>query len=165
MLLNVLAGDAGSPKKGALVTRHTILEQQNAITFLVAEDNAINQRLISRLLEKRGHSVVVVRNGLEVLQAMEKRSFDVVLMDGQMPEMDGFEAAKRIREAEKTTGKHVPIIALTAHAMPGDKERFLDCGMDGYVSKPIKLEELFTVIASVVPSIRSGAEANNLVLR
>jgi CheY-like chemotaxis protein len=148
VLLCVLAGEARSAKKGSLVTRHTVQEQQNAMSFLVAEDNDINQRLISRRLEKRGHSVMVARNGREALQVLEKRSFDVVLIDGQMPEMDGFEAAKRIRETEKTSGKHVPIIALTAHAMPGDKERFLACAMDGYVSKPIKLEELFSVIAN-----------------
>jgi two-component system sensor histidine kinase/response regulator len=91
------------------VTRHTVLEQQDSIWFLVAEDNAVNQRLISRILEKRGHRVVVAQ-----------RSFDVVLMAGQMPEMDGFEATKRIREAEKTSGIHLPIIALAAHAMQGD---------------------------------------------
>jgi two-component system, sensor histidine kinase and response regulator len=79
--------------------------------------------------------------------------------------MDGFEAAERIREAEKTSGKHVPIIALTAHAMPGDRERFLACGMDGYVSKPIKLEELFSVIANVIPNSRRGSGAKDLLLR
>lgn len=165
VLRRVLAGDPARPEKGPLVTRHTLREQQDSISFLVAEDNTVNQRLISRLLEKRGHTVVVAQNGLEVLQALQKRSFDVVLMDGQMPEMDGFEATKKIREAEKASGNHLPIIALTAPAMQGDKERFLACGMDGYVSKPIKLEELFAVITNVVPNIRPGAEPKDLVLR
>ncbi len=165
VLLRVPSGGATSPKKGALITRHTVLEQQNAISFLVAEDNAINQRLISRLLEKRGHTVVVAKNGREALEAVAKRSFDVVLVDGQMPEMDGFEATRRIREAEKSTGKHVAIIALTAHAMPGDKERFLASGMDGYVSKPIKLKELFVVIANVVKNFHRGPETTGLILR
>lgn len=164
VLLHVLAGgDPASSGKGSLVTRHTVLEQQESITFLVVEDNAVNQRLISRILEKRGHNVVVAQNGREALQALARQSFDVALMDGQMPEMDGFEATKQIREAEKASGNHLPIIALTAHAMQGDKERFLACGMDGYVSKPIKLEELFSVIANVVPNIHRGAK--DLVLR
>jgi two-component system sensor histidine kinase/response regulator len=165
VMLHVLAGDAASSRKSSLVTRNTVLEQQNSFIFLVAEHNAVNQRLISWLLEKRGHSLVVAQNKREVLQALEKRSFDVVPMDGQMPEMDGFEAAERIREAEKTSGKHVPIIALTAHAMLGDRERFLACGMDGYVSKPIKLEELFSVIANVIPNSRRGSGAKDLLLR
>jgi two-component system sensor histidine kinase/response regulator len=99
VLLHVLAGDPATPEKGALVMRHTVLEQQDSLAFLVAEDHAVNQRLISQLLEKRGHSVLVAQNGREALQALQKHSFDVVLMDGQMPEMDGFEAAKHIREA------------------------------------------------------------------
>jgi CheY-like chemotaxis protein len=119
----------------------------------VAEDNAVNQRLIARLLEKRGHSVVLAQNGREALEALDKQRFDIVLMDGQMPEMDGFEATRLIREKEKASGTHVPIIALTAHAMQGDKERCLACGMDGYVPKPIKLEDLFSVMENVLPGI------------
>jgi two-component system sensor histidine kinase/response regulator len=87
----------------------------------------VNQRLLSRLLEERGHTVVVAQNGEEALQALQKQSFEVVL-DGQMPEMDGFEVTKKIRGAEKASGNHVPIIALIAHAMQCDKERFLACG-------------------------------------
>jgi two-component system sensor histidine kinase/response regulator len=126
-LLHVLAGDRVKPGKGALVTRHTVLEQQHSISFPVAEDNTVNQRLLSRLLEERGHTVVVAQNGEEALQALQKQSFEVVL-DGQMPEMDGFEVTKKIRGAEKASGNHVPIIALIAHAMQCDKERFLACG-------------------------------------
>jgi two-component system, sensor histidine kinase and response regulator len=135
------------------VTRHTIREQEKLLSFLVAEDNVVNQRLIARLLEKRGHNVVLVQNGREVLETLAQRTFDIVLMDGQMPEMDGFEVTKLIRRKEKATGTHLPIIALTAHAMAGDKERCLAAGMDGYVSKPLKLEELFSVIEEAAPQL------------
>ena len=99
---------------------------------------------------------MIVQNGREAVEAAEKQTFDIVLMDGQMPELDGFEATKLIRENEKLSGHHVPIIALTAHAMQGDKERCLYCGMDGYVSKPLKVDELFSVIETVVPGITGG---------
>ena len=120
-----------TPGESARVTRHTVLEQQRSLCFLVAEDDAVNQRLITRLLEKRGHRVVLAQNGREAVQAFEKRHFDVVLMDEQMPEMDGFEATKLIRGKENATGTHLPIIALTALAMKGDEERCMTAGMDG----------------------------------
>jgi PAS domain S-box-containing protein len=150
VLLRVLAEGQVTHERRSLVTRHTIREQTKSLTFLVAEDNEVNQRLIARLLEKRGHIVVLAQNGREALGALEKQPFDIVLMDGQMPVMDGFEASKCIREKEKKSGAHLPIIALTALAMKGDKERCLASGMDGYVSKPIKLEELFSVIEKVL---------------
>jgi CheY-like chemotaxis protein len=146
----------------SVVTRHTLLDQARSLSFLVAEDNAVNQKLVVRLLEKRGHSVVLAVNGREALSALEKRSFNVVLMDGEMPEMDGFEATRRLREKEKFSGAHLPIIALTAHAMQGDKDRCLACGMDGYVSKPIKLEELFSVIDDVLRRVTRIPEAESL---
>jgi CheY-like chemotaxis protein len=127
----------------------------------VAEDNAVNQRLISRLLEKRGHRVVLAQNGREALEALEKQPFDIVLMDLQMPEMDGFEATQLIREKERASGAHLAIIALTAHAMKGDEERCLACGMDGYVTKPIKLEALFAVMENLAPGITSGSDAKD----
>jgi two-component system, sensor histidine kinase and response regulator len=153
VLLHVLARDPAKPEDRVLVTRHALQEQRQSLSFLVAEDNAVNQRLIARLLEKRGHSVMLVQNGREALEALEKQPFDIVLMDVQMPEMDGFEATQLIREKEKTSGTHLAIIALTAHAMKGDEERCLACGMDGYVTKPIKLEELFSVVEKVAPDI------------
>src|SRR5207253_2280879 len=104
----------------------------------LAEDNVVNRTLAVRLLEKYGHSVAVAGNGKEALAALEHGPFDLVLMDVQMPEMGGFEATGRIRAAERDTGRHVPIIALTAHAMKGDRERCLAAGMDGYVSKPLQ---------------------------
>jgi CheY-like chemotaxis protein len=134
-----------------------VLEQQRSLCFLVAEDDDVNQRLITRLLEKRGHSVVVAHNGREAVEAFERQFFDFILMDGQMPEMDGFAATKFIREKEKASGAHLPIIALTALAMKGDEERCLACGMDGYVSKPLRIEELFSVIEKVVPGITRGS--------
>ena len=125
----------------------------------MAEDNAVNQKLIGRLLEKRGHTVVLAQNGREALEILQRQHFDIVLMDAQMPEMDGFEATKRIRERETVGGAHQPIIALTAHAMQRDEQRCLVAGMDGYVTKPIKLEDLFSVIEKVVPGVNRRSDA------
>ena len=124
--------------------------------ILLAEDNVVNQRLTVRVLEKRGHSVVVANNGCEALAALQRERFDVVLMDVQMPEMDGFAATQAIREAEKATGVHQPIIALTAYAMKGDEERCLRAGMDAYVSKPIQTQALLEVIARLVAPPEPG---------
>jgi two-component system sensor histidine kinase/response regulator len=165
VLLRVLARDPTKPEITALVTRQTLEEHRQSLCFLVAEDNAVNQRLIARLLEKRGHRVVLVQNGREALEALEKQPFDFVLMDVQMPEMDGFEATQRIREKEKASGAHLAIIALTAHAMKGDEERCLACGMDGYVTKPIKLEELFSVMENVAPGIARRSYARDRPLQ
>ena len=162
VLLQVLAGDPAKPKDRDLLTHRSLQEQRHALSFLVAEDNAVNQLLIARLLEKRGHRVALAQNGRKALEVLEKQPFDIVLMDAQMPEMDGFEATRRIREKEKQTGIHLPIIALTAHAMRGDKERCLACGMDGYVAKPIKLDELFSVIESVLADIERQREIQSL---
>ncbi len=153
VLLHVLLGVPVGPDKRPLVTRHSLLEQQRVLSFLVAEDNLVNQRLIARLLEKKSHRVLVVPNGRVAVEALRKQAFDLVLMDGQMPEMDGFEATKLIREREKLTGGHVPIIALTALAMQDDEQRCLSAGMDGYVTKPIQVEELFAAIEAVAPGI------------
>ncbi len=112
------------------------------LKILLAEDNAVNQRLATRLLEKEGHAVAVVGNGREAVEAWGQNAFDLVLMDVSMPEMDGLEAARTIREKERTAGGHVPIIAMTAHAMKGDRERCLEAGMDDYVPKPIQAREL-----------------------
>jgi CheY-like chemotaxis protein len=122
------------------------------LRILLAEDNAVNQKLAIRLLEKRGHTVVVAGHGKEALAALERERFDAVLMDVQMPEMDGFEATAAIRARERSTGERVPIVAMTAHAMKGDRERCLAMGMDGYVSKPLQSRELFDVVESLVPA-------------
>jgi PAS domain S-box-containing protein len=136
-----------------LITRYSIANDQNAavcLRILVAEDNAVNQKLVARLLEKRGHCVKVVANGLEALDALELGTYDLVLMDMQMPEMDGFEATVEVRKREKQTGLHTPIVALTAHAMKGDRERCLAAGMDGYLSKPIRAQELNELLDNYV---------------
>jgi two-component system sensor histidine kinase/response regulator len=137
-------------KKPPLVTRHTLREANNRTRILLAEDNAVNQTLAVRLLEKRGYVVSVAGDGRAALTALEKNSFDLVLMDIQMPGMDGFEATSAIREKEKATGMHIPIIAMTAHALKGDQERCIAAGMDGYVSKPIRTSELFSAIESLL---------------
>lgn len=116
------------------------------LRILVAEDNHINRKLIYNFLLKQGYSVTVVNNGEEVLIEMEKLSFDLILMDVQMPEMDGYHAALAIREKEGTSGSHVPIIAMTAYAMAGDREKCLQAGMDDYISKPVNFDELNKII-------------------
>ena len=107
----------------------------------------MNQTLAMRILEKLGHKVQVVNNGKEAMEQTHAEDFDLVLMDVQMPEMDGLEATMAIRASEANTGKHVPIVAMTAHAMKGDRERCLSSGMDGYLSKPIRIEELKSAIS------------------
>ena len=138
------------PKPVPLVTRHTLRETQNQSRILLAEDNAVNQTLALRLLEKRGYVVCVAGDGRAAITALEKDSFDLVLMDIQMPGMDGFEATSAIREKEKRTGGHIPIIAMTAHALKGDRERCVAAGMDGYISKPIRTSELFSAIEGLL---------------
>jgi two-component system, sensor histidine kinase and response regulator len=116
--------------------------------ILLAEDNAVNQRLAMRILEKAGHTVVLANNGREALAALQTQAFDLILMDVQMPEMDGFEATRAIRKSEAGRNTHIPIVAMTAHAMTGDRERCLSAGMDDYISKPIRAAELLSLIES-----------------
>ncbi len=124
--------------------------------ILLAEDNAINQRLATCLLERHGHRVVIASNGREAVTALAAQQFDLVLMDIQMPEMDGLEATACIRAQERTTGTHIPIVAVTASTTLGDRERCLAAGMDAYVSKPIKSGELFKAIAEMAPTHSSS---------
>jgi CheY-like chemotaxis protein len=118
-----------------------------SLRVLVVEDNSVNQLLLVRLLEKRGHDVQVVVNGLEALQALKKETFDLVLMDVQMPEMGGMEATVAIRQNEKSSRLHTPIIALTASTTKGDRDKCLASGMDGYLTKPIRTMELDALLA------------------
>jgi PAS domain S-box-containing protein len=153
----------------ALVTRHTLREARRRLRILLAEDNAINRELVARLLQKYGHTVMAVTTGREAVDLLDKDAAycDVVLMDVEMPDMDGFQATAIIREKEKISGKHIPIIALTAYAMKGDRERCLAAGMDGYVPKPIRHQDLFETIQSLVLDVpeysgrlpNGGAEA------
>ena len=147
-----------------LVTRHTLVEHNlgSKIKILLAEDNAVNQTLAVRLLEKRGYFVTVVADGQSAVNKFENGQFDLVLMDIQMPGMDGFQATATIRDREKLTGRHIPIVAMTAHALKDDQEKCLAAGMDGYVSKPIRTAELFSVIQSLLKAQRLVA-ANDTV--
>jgi CheY-like chemotaxis protein len=133
------------------------------LRILLAEDNRFNQQLAVRLLEKQGHVVTVAENGREALAALYppdsppgeggSRRFDVVLMDVQMPELDGLRATEAIRERERVAGGHLPVLAMTAYALKGDRERCLEAGMDGYISKPIRPMELLEALRAVVPAL------------
>lgn len=120
-------------------------ETPAALRILVAEDNPVNQVVLRRLLERQHHSVTLAANGREALEAFERQTFDLILMDIQMPEMDGLQASVEIRRREQGDA-HIPIMALTAHAMSGDRERCLSSGMDGYVTKPIRMADLASEI-------------------
>ena len=128
-----------------------------ALRILLAEDNAINRRLTLRLLEKRGHVVVAATDGVEALEALDRDSFDLVLMDVQMPRMDGFQVTGMVREREKLTGVHLPIFAMTAHVLKGDEERCLNAGMDGYIPKPVSPKALIEVVEGVSMPLSSAA--------
>jgi two-component system sensor histidine kinase/response regulator len=147
-------------EKVPLITRHTIRESCRHLRILLAEDNIINQKVAVNILEKNGHKVSVANNGQEVLRALKKDCFDLVLMDVQMPKMHGLEATACIREKETKTGFHIPIIAMTAHAMKGDRERCLDAGMDDYIAKPLKAEELMKKIDHVLTRIKTLNKKN-----
>jgi signal transduction histidine kinase/DNA-binding response OmpR family regulator len=131
------------------ITVTPAVAQARSLHILLAEDNRTNQTVATRMLQKMGHTTVVAGNGKEVLLLMTSHRFDLVLMDVQMPEMDGLTATRRIRESERETQLHVPIVAMTAHAMKGDRERCIEAGMDGYVSKPINSKEVAEAIASI----------------
>jgi hypothetical protein len=140
-----------------------VAEHRHALRILLAEDNPVNQRLAIRLLEKHGHAVTAVGNGIEAVKIFSERSFDVILMDIHMPEMDGIETTLHIRLLETKTGTHVPIIAMTASAMKEDREACLAAGMDGYISKPVSREELLGTLARLVDASKTE-QAKNLVL-
>ena len=144
----VAAQVAGAPPVAAdnVANGARPVQSSRKLNILVAEDNLTNQQLLRRILEKRGHSVVVAEDGREALAVLSRSDFDLVLMDLQMPEMDGFQATAAIRERERSTGRRQNIVALTAHAMKGDEERCMAAGMDGYLSKPIQLNRLSEVL-------------------
>jgi two-component system sensor histidine kinase/response regulator len=132
-----------------LVTRHSLKDTRRHLEVLLVEDNAVNQLVVLRLLEKHGHAVTVASNGKKALAALEERSYDLVLMDVQMPEMNGWEATQAIREKERRTGLHIPIVAMTAHAMKGDEEKCLAAGMDSYLTKPIRSQNLLLILDEI----------------
>ena len=147
-ILSALSLHASEPNQTQDKTQEVLpqSDRRQGMKVLLAEDNAVNRTLATRLLQKHGHTVVVVENGREALEALERETVDLVLMDVQMPEMDGLEATAAIREKEKKTGHHLPIIALTAHAMKGDREKCLAAGTDDYLTKPIRTADLFAVV-------------------
>jgi two-component system sensor histidine kinase/response regulator len=148
--------------ENTIVTGTSLLEErapERALHILVAEDNMVNQKLARRLLEKRGHRVVLAGNGREALKAMDTAAFDLILMDVQMPDMDGLQATEELRRREKLTGAHCPVVAMTALAMKGDKERCIAAGMDGYLSKPIRPQELDAVLDSYSSTQQISAPA------
>jgi CheY-like chemotaxis protein/HPt (histidine-containing phosphotransfer) domain-containing protein len=151
----------------ALVTRHSLRESRsssqvsvNKYRILLAEDNPINQKVARLMLEEMGHVIDAAANGKEALARLRRKSFDLILMDVQMPEIDGFETTSIIRAEEKRTGKHIPIIAMTANALKGDEELCLKKGMDGYVSKPVR----FDLLASAIDNIMRGRLVENAPL-
>jgi PAS domain S-box-containing protein len=147
----VLTGPAaGGADEGGVVTRHTIAESRRHLHILVAEDNPVNQEVVAAMLRKRGHRIDVVANGRAAVEAAARTRYDVVLMDIQMPEMDGFEATHAIRATP--SGQDLPIIALTAHALSGERERCLSHGMTDYLTKPLRGHELFAAVEGWAPS-------------
>ncbi|MBF0495687.1 MAG: PAS domain S-box protein [Deltaproteobacteria bacterium] len=164
-LLSAITRVMGSPKnpdqRPQLVTRYALRSDVRPLHLLLVEDNPVNLKLASHILKKQGHTLATAGTGIEALEALENNRFDLILMDVQMPEMDGLEATRAIREKEKQIGGHIPIVAMTAYAMKGDRERCFEAGMDGYVSKPINPQELFRTIDSFSPR---SPQACNVVL-
>jgi PAS domain S-box-containing protein len=142
-----------------LSTHRSLRTQKRNLHILLAEDNPINQKVAQRVLEKWGHTVRTASDGREALNLLESQLFDVVLMDVEMPELDGLQATAALREREQGTGRHVPIVAMTAHAMKGDRERCLAAGMDGYVSKPFRADDLHDILENVVTQDSPDAAA------
>lgn len=151
-ILNTVGIAPEEKKDMPLVTRHSI-NRSHTLNILLVEDNRINQMMAHRILEKNQHNVFIANDGLEALDALEKQAFDLTLMDIQMPKMDGMQATAAIRENEKKQGKRMPIIAMTAHAMKGDREMCLNAGMDDYITKPIKVDELLRKIERLVSAV------------
>jgi two-component system, sensor histidine kinase and response regulator len=145
-LLLALGAATVKSQPSALITEYSLRQGRTHLRILLAEDNAVNQMLAVRILRRRSHQVAVAANGREALDLFQKEPYDLVLMDVQMPELDGHEATALIRAKEQATGTHIPIVAMTANAMKGDEERCLACGMDAYIPKPIRADRLFEIV-------------------
>ena len=148
-ICRILGNEPEEKTLAPLITRHALRELKGRSRVLLADDNAINRTLAIRLLERRGFSVSVACDGPATLQALDRENFDFILMNVEMPELDGFQVTAAIREKEKLTGGHIPVIAMTAHVQQGDRDRCLAAGMDGYVSKPIRTSELMAAIENL----------------
>jgi PAS domain S-box-containing protein len=160
IILNILGIDKAGADRMAKAQRKAIRTPSRTLNVLAAEDTPFNQKFIQRLLDRWNHRVTLVGNGMDALEALKKQSFDVVLMDVQMPKLNGLETTQAIRIEEQQTKRHIPIIAMTAHAIKGDRERCLEAGMDAYVSKPIDADKLFDTIEKLTqdPEIKKTAE-------
>ncbi len=161
-------GAATENRQEALITERTLEHRRDtvcALNILLAEDNDVNQKLATRLLEKRGHQVTVAGNGLQALNALGQARYDLVLMDVQMPEMDGIEATAALRAREEGTGQHLPVIAMTALVMQGDRERCLAAGMDGYLTKPIRPRSLDEVLDQYTAQKRQGGSVHEQAVK
>lgn len=147
----------------ALVTMETLAERraQNRYRILVAEDNLTNQKVVAKILEKRGYRVDVVANGKEAVRALELAPYDLILIDCQMPVLDGYAATRKIRESEKDGRPRTPIVALTAHAMAGEREKCLAAGMDDYLSKPVRAEELSELLSKLLLGCEPRARSSS----
>jgi signal transduction histidine kinase/PleD family two-component response regulator/HPt (histidine-containing phosphotransfer) domain-containing protein len=156
-ILTVLGRPSGQDQPSTLVTRHSLRENRQCRRILLAEDSQVNQNLLGRLLENQGQSVVVARNSREVLAALEREPFDLMLMDVEMPEMDGLQTASAIRQKERPSDRRLPIIALTARATQEDQDRCLEAGMDGCLSKPVRADELLAVVEGMLLATASPA--------
>jgi two-component system, sensor histidine kinase and response regulator len=166
-MVSALLHKPAERERSALVTRHSLREMRRTGRILLVEDNRVNQLVATRMLEKRGYTIVVANDGREALAILETAAFagfGCVLMDVQMPEMDGFECTAHIRELEQRTGSHLAIVAMTAHAMEGDEARCLAAGMDGYLSKPIEPDELFDLLDRHVSASRNPNPESTLSL-
>ena len=152
-------------RPGTLITRHSLREMRRGLKVLLVEDNPVNQEHAAAVLGKWGHHVVRANNGREALSLLGTDSFDIVLMDVEMPEMDGYEATRAIREMEASTGRRVPIVAMTAHAMSGDREKCLQAGMDDYVSKPFSMQVLTSRIRALLRRANSGVAPGTALLK
>jgi CheY-like chemotaxis protein len=151
-ILQALSGNELAARVEQPAATSGVAAKAGALHILIADDNPINRAVASGILSRKGHTLVHAANGQEAVDAFTAEKFDVILMDIQMPEMDGFEATARIRQIENATGCHTPIIAMTAHAMMGDRERCLAGGMDEYISKPIRAEDLRRVLGGIESS-------------
>jgi len=139
------------------------VETIRALDVLLAEDGKANQKLASALLTRWGHRVTIANNGIEAVEAVQKSDYDLILMDVQMPEMDGYEATRLIRRHEAQADRHIPIIAMTAHAMPGDREKCLQAGMDAYLSKPVRKNQLNEALRAIAESSSANPGSTNTV--
>lgn len=160
LIMNIISNNSLHDKQPSLITQYSFKEATKPLRILIAEDNPVNQKFITRILEKQGHDVTIASDGKKVVDYYYANDYELILMDIEMPEINGYEATSKIRNSEKNINKPIPIIALTAHALQGDKERCLNAGMDDYLSKPIDPEKLFEKIHKFFAEEDKNLKAN-----